>query len=358
MGAPSYPLRVEGVADVAAETASVCAYVHRFSFRLGVGLHTVWRMVETPGRVTLWGIEVFAAIADERSISAAARRLGASASAVSQQLSNLETALGAALVDRRARPLTLTAAGELFRRRAQAILNEAAAARAELATENLSGLSRINLGMIEDFDADVTPRLLSLMAEELRGARFLLETGPSHRLLEYLEARTLDIVVAAEMGAAGKGMTVLPLLEEPFIAAVPKGRSDAMQALPLIQYTTRHHMGRQIVAHFAAGGLSPPHRFELDSYHAIMALVAEGAGWTVLTPLGFMRARRFRDRADVLPLPAAPLSRRILLTARAEGLGDLPERVAAHLRPALTEMVCRPCAERMPWLGDALRVLS
>ena len=314
-------------------------------------------MVETPGRVTLWGIEVFAAIADERSISAAARRLGASASAVSQQLSNLEAGLGTALVARGARPLALTPAGDLFRRRAQAILNEAGAARAELATGDLSRLARINLGVIEDFDADVTPRLLSRMAAELQGARFLLETGASHRLLEFLDARTLDMVVTAEMGPPGEGMTVLPLLEEPFVAAVPKDRPEAIRSLPLIQYTTRHHMGRQIAAHLAAEGLSPPHRFELDSYHAIMAMVAEGTGWCILTPLGFMRAARFRDSADVVRLPVAPLSRRIVLTARGQGLGDLPDRVAAILRPALAELVCRPCAERMPWLGDSLRVL-
>ena len=36
-------------------------------------------MVETGGRITLWGVEVFVAIADERSISMAARRLGVSA---------------------------------------------------------------------------------------------------------------------------------------------------------------------------------------------------------------------------------------------------------------------------------------
>ena len=88
-----------------------------------------------------------------------------------------------------------------------------------------------------------------------------------------------------------------------------------------------------------------------------MAMVADGTGWTILTPLGFMRAGRFRDRADVVPLPVAPLSRRIVLTARAEGLGDLPQRMADLLRPAISEMVCRPCAERMPWLGDTLRVL-
>ena len=52
-------------------------------------------MVDTPGKVTLWGIEVFAAAVEEGSISAAARRLGVSPSSVSQQLSNLETALGA-----------------------------------------------------------------------------------------------------------------------------------------------------------------------------------------------------------------------------------------------------------------------
>ena len=33
-------------------------------------------MVDSPGRITLWGIEVFMAAADERSISAAAKRLG------------------------------------------------------------------------------------------------------------------------------------------------------------------------------------------------------------------------------------------------------------------------------------------
>ncbi|MBR9766804.1 MAG: LysR family transcriptional regulator, partial [Rhodobacteraceae bacterium] len=120
-------------------------------------------MVDSPGRITLWGIEVFMAAADERSISAAARRLGASPSTVSQQLTNLESAVGATLLDRNARPVRLTKAGEIMQRRAQAILNEAAQARAELAMSDLSMLTRFRLGMIEDFEADVTPRLLTHM---------------------------------------------------------------------------------------------------------------------------------------------------------------------------------------------------
>jgi DNA-binding transcriptional LysR family regulator len=321
-------------------------------------------MVDTPGKVTLWGIEVFAAIAEERSVSAAAQRLGASVSAVSQQLSNLETALGSVLVDRHLRPFALTPAGELFRARARAILNEAAEARAELAMGDLSRLARVNLGMIEDLDADVTPGLLSALGADFRHSRFLLETGASHRLFGLLEARTLDMIVAADMGAVEDWAEVHPLLEEPFVAAVPKGAvapgEDALAALSrlaFVQYTTRHLMGRQIAAHLVRQNLRLEHRYELDSYHAIMAMVAEGSGWSILTPLGFMRAGRFRDRADVVPLPFPALSRTISLTARRHVFLDLPEKVAARLRPLLSDLIVAPCRARMPWLGDSLRVL-
>jgi DNA-binding transcriptional LysR family regulator len=262
------------------------------------------------------------------------------------------------------RPFALTPAGELFRARAQAILNEAAEARAELAMGDLSRVARVNLGMIEDLDADVTPRLLSALGRDLRHSRFLLETGASHRLFDLLEARTLDLIVAADMGAMEDWAEVHPLLEEPFVAAVPKGAvapgDDAMAALsrlPLVQYTTRHLMGRQIAAHLVRHNLRLDHRYELDSYHAIMAMVADGAGWSILTPLGFMRAGRFRDRADVVPLPFPPFSRTISLTARRQVLLDLPERMAGLLRPLLSELIVAPCRDRMPWLGDSLRVL-
>ncbi len=77
--------------------------------------------------------------------------------------------------------------------------------------------------MIEDFDADVTPRLLSDMADNFKGCQFLLETGASHRLFDLLDSRALDVIVAADMGATADWMEVHPLISEPFVAAVPKG---------------------------------------------------------------------------------------------------------------------------------------
>lgn len=321
-------------------------------------------MADTQGRITLWGVEVFLAAAEERSISAAARRLGASISGVSQQISALELALGVELLDRSARPMTLTPAGEMFRRRAQVIVNEAEQARAELASGDLAGLTQFRLGMVEDFDSDVTPRLLTAMAEELKSCQFLLETGASHRLFDQLDSRALDMVVAADMGAAAEWMEVHPLLSEPFVVAAPRGAVDPggdvlaqLRALPLILYSQRHHMGRQIAGHLARQDLRLAHRFELDSYHAIMAMVAQGAGWTILTPLGFLHAQRFRDKADVLPLPVAPLARTISLNARRGVLRGMPEQVAGRLRPLLQELIVAPAVARMPWIAGDLRVL-
>jgi DNA-binding transcriptional LysR family regulator len=308
--------------------------------------------------MSLWGVEVFLACAEEGSVSAAARRLGASVSSVSQQLTNLEAALGAELIDRSQRPARLTAAGETFRRRAARIAREAAEARAELAAPDLSALTRLRLGMIEDFDADVTPRLLSDMAHELTRCQFLLETGASHRLYDLLDTRALDVIVAADGDApAADWMEVHPLMEEPFVAAVARGTGQDLASLPLIRYTTRHLMGRQIAAHLARQNLRLAHRFELDSYHAILAMVAGGAGWTILTPLGYLRAQRFAAEVELRPLPVAPLSRRISLTAREGALRDMPGGLALRLKPLLSELIVGPATARMPWLAEDLRIL-
>lgn len=320
-------------------------------------------MSETSGRISLWGIEVFVATAEEQSITAAARRLGASPSSVSQQLSNLEGAIGASLLNRRERPVTLTPAGEAFRRRAQNILNEAEQAKSEMARMDHRALTQLRIGVIEDFDAGVTPLLLSQLATEMTSTQFLLETGASHRLYDQLDARALDVIVASDLGAPAKWMDVHPLMKEPFVAVVPAGtvsESEAQERLPempLIQYTKRHHMGRVLADHMARQKLTLANRFELDSYHAIMAMVASGAGWTILTPLGVTHAKRFRDQIDVLPLPFAPLSRTISLAARRDVLGDVPEVIATRLRTLIQDRIVAPSVGHLPWLEGQLAVI-
>ena len=79
------------------------------------------------------GIAAFVAIAEDGSISAAARRLRLPKSVVSERLASLESALGAVLLRRTTRKLMLTADGLAFLDRATRITREVEDAAAEIA---------------------------------------------------------------------------------------------------------------------------------------------------------------------------------------------------------------------------------
>jgi DNA-binding transcriptional LysR family regulator len=95
---------------------------------------------------TLSRMETFARVAEARSFSVAARRLGLSKGAVSKAIAALEGELGSRLLNRSTRNVTLTEAGELFLRSCQSIVAEAESA--ERAVRELSdtprGLLRVN----------------------------------------------------------------------------------------------------------------------------------------------------------------------------------------------------------------------
>ncbi|PLS22004.1 LysR family transcriptional regulator [Neptunicoccus cionae] len=320
-------------------------------------------MVDTPGKLSLWAIEVFIAAVEEGSVSNAAKRLSASISSVSQQLTNLETALGASLLDRSTRPQQLTPAGGLFLKRAQSILSEANQAKAELAVYNFSQMSRLRLGLIEDFDAEVTPALMEQLAGALKGCQFLLESASSYTLTDALDSRALDLVVVADLNIAEKWMQVHSLMQEPFVAVAPKGYVDQakpvfeqLEKLPFVRYSSRQMMGRQIEAHLSRQRINLPNRFEFGSYHAILSMVASGRSWSVTTPLGYMSAQRFHGALDVMPLPFKALTRSISLIARQGEMDSIAGDVAALMRPLIRKKLMEPCLQKFPWMGPDFRV--
>jgi DNA-binding transcriptional LysR family regulator len=91
-------------------------------------------------------VQAFAAIAEGGSMTSAARRLALSKSVISDRLTDLERALGAKLVHRTTRKLSLTDDGKLFYERAKAILRDVERAAAELSArrESVAGPLRIS----------------------------------------------------------------------------------------------------------------------------------------------------------------------------------------------------------------------
>lgn len=92
------------------------------------------------------GITAFVAIIEGGSISEAARRLRLSKSVVSERLAELERSLGASLVHRTTRKLTLTEDGAAFLERAARIVRDVEEASAEMTERRgtLSGPLRIS----------------------------------------------------------------------------------------------------------------------------------------------------------------------------------------------------------------------
>lgn len=312
--------------------------------------------------VTLRGLEVFEALAETGTVAQAAQLTGLSQPAVSQQMKNLEAALGTALLDHGRRPMTLTPAGRTYLGRTRTVLRELRVAQSELTVLDLTHLSRLSLGMIDDFDNDVTPRLATLLAESLTKCRFTLLTGSSYGILQGLQDRSLQVGVAASTGDVIEGISEWPLMRDPFLLVAPReaGSDPAaiMAGMPFLRYDRGQLIARQIESHLARIGRPQESRFEIGAHLALMALAARGAGWALTTATGYMRAARMHDALAAHPLPFEGFSRTISIYAGTDWSARVPRDVGAAVRRLAQDQVVTPAIAALPWLEGALQVLD
>lgn len=315
--------------------------------------------------VTLRGLEVFEALAKTGSVAQTADMTGLSQPAVSQQLRNLEKALDSDLVDHGRRPMVLTPAGRNFLARTEAVLSELRLAQSELTVMDLSHLPALSVGLIDDFDNDLTPRLVTTLADNLTRCRFKMITASSHDILRAIEAGDLHIAISATDGEKRDGLIEFPLVQDPFILVAPKGfltspsaEIEQLQALPFLRYAGDQLISQQIEALLQQENCAFENRFEIGSHLALMAMVARRIGWAITTPLGYMRAIRFHDQLDAFPLPFGAASRTISLFTAADWADQVPREVAQTMLRLLQTQVIDPALSRLPWLSSELHLLD
>jgi DNA-binding transcriptional LysR family regulator len=309
-----------------------------------------------PKGVTLRGLEVFESLARTGSVATTANELGLSAPAASQQMKNLANALGVELLDNSRRPMTLTPAGRVFLTRTVNALDSLRTGHRDLNALDLTDLSALSLGIIEDFENEVTPTLTARLAEAMSQCAFRLQTGPSHELASRIGERDLDIAICAAPTADPPGTVPHLLLRDPYILAVPRGTvlDQGLAELSHLSFLRRDMdqvMGQQIEGYLAKMKLNPQHRFEMDSNQSISALVASGTGWTITTPLSLLRAGRFAGGIDAYPLPGEPIERRIVLYATDDWTGPIPQQIATLAGELIDTHFLAPGIEAMPWLA-------
>jgi DNA-binding transcriptional LysR family regulator len=109
-------------------------------------------------------LAIFAAVVEHHSLSAAARALGTSPSAVSQQVRLLERTAGVTLLHRTTRKLSLTAAGERLAADCAAMVGAAQRARAQLLMSRDAPVGELRLSATVGFARHVAPALGALLA--------------------------------------------------------------------------------------------------------------------------------------------------------------------------------------------------
>src|SRR5580765_3801031 len=148
------------------------------------------------------------AVSRTRSFGGAARELGYTQSAISQQIAKLERAIGQKLVERPGGPrqVDLTDAGRLLLRHADAIVAQLDAAKADMAALAEGAAGPLRVGIYQSVGARILPALLRRFREEWpRVEVSVREEIDATELLRLLEHGELDLTFAD-----------LPLPEGPF----------------------------------------------------------------------------------------------------------------------------------------------
>jgi DNA-binding transcriptional LysR family regulator len=171
-------------------------------------------------------LEVFQVVTRHGSITAAARALGYTQSAVSRQVAALEAEVGARLLDRGSRGVVLTEEGRCLLPHAEAMLDRLVTARRDLDALHGLGAGRLRVGAFPTAVAALVPRALAAFHEAYPEVTLALVEGRTPVLLERLLSADADVAVVSappDRPLDGDRFDLHHLLDERLLVAVPRG---------------------------------------------------------------------------------------------------------------------------------------
>ncbi|MFC8759486.1 LysR family transcriptional regulator [Streptomyces sp. NPDC057193] len=246
-------------------------------------------------------LRVLRAVAATGSFSAAARELGCTQPAVSQQMKALESSAGTPLLIRTGREMRLTQAGEVLVRHASGILAGLTAAEEEVAA--IAGLraGRVRLVSFPSGSSTLVPTALAALRAAHPGTRVSLVEAEPPRSIEMLREGDCDVALAFRYGAGRAewdDLVVRPILADRLVGLVPEGHrlADA-GSVGIAELADESWIAgcprcrRQLVDVCEEAGFTPRIDFATDDYPAVVGLVGAGLGVAVLPELAIESVR-------------------------------------------------------------------
>ena len=310
-------------------------------------------------------LEIFLQVCDSGTMVAAARVLGLTQPAVSQAVSELEARAGVTLLDRAVRPLALTAAGLVLRPHAAALLAEARQIGPLLRRAQAAGLPLLRAGLVDSLQRALAAPLATYLGAV--AARTVFLSGLTAFHASALLTRQLDMFLGVDNFGDVDGIERWDVAEESYvllcpaelpIPRVPADLATLSERVPLVRFSARSGTGTEIERHLRRLGLDLPRAAEFDTPHGVTAMVANGGGWAITTPLCLHEAAVLLDGLACHPLPGPALRRRLLLVARRRELGPIPARTAEVARTVLRDRCLPAIARTALWLASQVQVMG
>jgi DNA-binding transcriptional LysR family regulator len=237
-------------------------------------------------------LRYFVAVAEELHFSRAAERLRMSQSPLSQQIRQLEDEINTRLFDRTRRSVRLTEAGRTLLEHAREVLARFNSVVREVGGADTGDVNRLTIGCTLWGEFMGIPRLIRRFSEAHPGIRLELRTASTPDQIAGLNSGALHMALVSPPSDC-RGLEIEKLTAQPLLVALPAAhRLVARTHLSPRDLAGEPYvaLAREVAPAYAAivtdywnsAGVAMKPRLEADRPHAIMKLVAAGAGFAVV----------------------------------------------------------------------------
>jgi len=255
-------------------------------------------------------IKTFHEVVRAGSYSGAARTLGYTQPAITQQMKALERSVGTPLFVRVGRRMRLTEAGETLARHAGVILDSISAAEQQMTALTRLRAGKVRMCAFPSAGATLVPEALAGLAARHPGVRIELQEGEPPDSLRRVVAGECDITLAFTYPGlheqVPEELVEIPLLEDQLTVLLPTGHPMARRrAVKLGELAEERWIAgclrcRANFLHECAElGFAPDVAYTTDDILVVQSLVAEGLGIAMMPGLvlSFLVHRKVTGRA-------------------------------------------------------------
>jgi DNA-binding transcriptional LysR family regulator len=261
-------------------------------------------------------LRYFCEVVETGSVAQAAAGLYIAPTAISMQLSQLESKIGGDLFDRSRRPMELTPLGRHFYPRAKELI--VAAERLKEETQGMAAGQRgwLAIGFTRSAMFSVLPRAIRRFRQKFPEVHLELLPMQSEQQAPGLLSGRIQIGLSRFLGPYDRvdGLEYQTVIRDPFVAVLPKGHPLArrksitaaeLDDTPYIVYPRipQSHYAEDVAALLRAAGASPAIGYYADEVHIALGMVASGLGYCLVG-----RSVSEGARGDVVFVPLSDIT--------------------------------------------------